>query len=199
MQQQGEKKKKWTLANANYVVAILAETNLLLIAQQHNVCVWVSLCVPCNQPSPCVTVCLCLCAGAGEEKKNSERRHQCLSSDHSHYIISAWVTNNTDSVSTLSVENKDQHVQGEFPKACASLGHELKAIIELYVNGCFISSLLKIPPVFLKLKVLLVLLCILDQSFDFVTCCMTKTALSCWTRSWWSNTLWHRAVAGFYR
>lgn len=111
-------------------------------------CVCVCASVACDQPSPCVTVCLCLCACAGEEKKTNERRHQCLSSDHSHYIISAWVTNNTDSVSTLSVENKDQHVQGEFLKARASLGHELKAIIELYVDGCFISSLFKIPPVF---------------------------------------------------
>lgn len=58
--------KKRAEANANYAVTILAETNLLLIAQQHCVC------VPRNQPSPCATLPLCLCACVEERPRAGE-------------------------------------------------------------------------------------------------------------------------------
>lgn len=45
------------------------------------------------------------------------------------------MTNNTDSVSTLSAENKGRHVRGEFLKACTSLDHERNAIIQPHVQS----------------------------------------------------------------
>lgn len=62
-------------ANANYAVAILAETNLLLIAQQR--CVRACVCVAQSAESVCdsplVFVCLCRRASEGERARKRER------------------------------------------------------------------------------------------------------------------------------
>lgn len=76
--------------NANYVVVISAETNLL-IAQQHFVCV--------VQSAESMRLYLCACVeerwrtgkggseGERKKKKKLKRHHQCFFGDHSHYII----------------------------------------------------------------------------------------------------------------
>lgn len=61
-----------------------------------------------------VIVWMSACVCGVEIETTRVKDNQSLSTDRSHYIISAWVTNNTDSVSTLSLKKTGQHVQGEF-------------------------------------------------------------------------------------
>lgn len=100
----------------------------------------VSLCPVSTQPSPfvnvsCIYVYVRVCLHE-RQKTTRVKNNRCLSSDHSHYIISASVTNNNDSVSTLSLKKKkpDRHVRGEF--LYTSLSHKCNQLLRSLTFCC---------------------------------------------------------------